>query len=46
MNSTIDKIRRNKLTAVHSFTVFPQDLNYGDTLFGGKVMSEIFLVVK
>jgi acyl-CoA hydrolase len=31
----------NKLTAVHSFTVFPQDLNYADTLFGGKVMAEM-----
>jgi acyl-CoA hydrolase len=41
MNSTIDKIRRNKLTATHSFTVFPQDLNYGDTLFGGITMQHM-----
>lgn len=31
----------NKLTAVHSFTVFPQDMNYAGSLFGGKVMAEI-----
>ena len=37
----IDKTQKNKLTAVHSFTVFPQDLNYADTLFGGKVMAEM-----
>ena len=37
----IDGITKNKLTAVHSFTVFPQDLNYADTLFGGKVMAEM-----
>jgi acyl-CoA hydrolase len=36
-----DNIQKNKLTAVHSFTVFPQDLNYADTLFGGKVMAEM-----
>lgn len=37
----IDNTQKNKLTAVHSFTVFPQDLNYADTLFGGKVMAEM-----
>jgi hypothetical protein len=37
----IDNTHKNKLTAVHSFTVFPQDLNYADTLFGGKVMAEM-----
>jgi acyl-CoA hydrolase len=37
-----DLAQKNKLTAVHSFTVFPQDLNYADTLFGGKVMAEMF----
>ena len=37
----VDKTQKNKLTAVHSFTVFPQDLNYADTLFGGKVMGEM-----
>jgi acyl-CoA hydrolase len=36
-----DNTKKNKLIAVHSFTVFPQDLNYGDTLFGGKIMAEI-----
>lgn len=37
----VDNTQKNKLTAVHSFTVFPQDLNYSDTLFGGKVMAEM-----
>jgi acyl-CoA hydrolase len=37
----VDNTQKNKLTAVHSFTVFPQDLNYADTLFGGKVMAEM-----
>ena len=37
----IDKTKKSKLTAVHSFTVFPQDLNYANSLFGGKVMAEI-----
>ena len=36
-----DLTQKNKLTAVHSFTVFPQDLNYADTLFGGCVMSHM-----
>ena len=31
----------NKLIAVHSFTVFPQDMNYAGALFGGKVMAEM-----
>lgn len=33
--------KKDKLTAVHSFTVFPQDMNYGDSLFGGKVLAEM-----
>jgi len=37
----IDKTKKSKLTAVHSFTVFPQDLNYANSLFGGKVMAEM-----
>lgn len=37
----IDKSKKDKLTAVHSFTVFPQDLNYAGSLFGGKVMAEM-----
>lgn len=36
-----NKYEGNKLIATHSFTVFPQDLNYADTLFGGKVMAEM-----
>jgi acyl-CoA hydrolase len=33
--------KTNRLTATHSFTVFPQDLNYVDTLFGGCIMSHM-----
>ena len=33
----------SKLTATHSFTVFPQDMNYAGALFGGKVMAEMDL---
>lgn len=36
-----DSVKKNKLTAVHSFTVFPQDMNYAGSLFGGKVMAEM-----
>jgi acyl-CoA hydrolase len=35
------KFEGDKLSAIHSFTVFPQDLNYADTLFGGCVMSHM-----
>lgn len=34
---------KNKLISVHSFTVFPQDLNYNGTLFGGTVMANMDL---
>jgi acyl-CoA hydrolase len=37
----MEKFNGDRLKATHSFTVFPQDLNYGDTLFGGKVMAEM-----
>lgn len=37
----MEKFKGDKLSAIHSFTVFPQDLNYADTLFGGKVMAEM-----
>lgn len=37
------KYSGNKLTATHSFTVFPNDLNYAGSLFGGKVMAEMDL---
>lgn len=37
--------KKSKLMAVHSFTVFPQDMNYAGSLFGGKVMSEIIFVI-
>jgi len=31
---------KNK-SSIHSFTVFPDDLNYKGALFGGKILSEI-----
>ena len=31
----------SRLTATHSFTVFPEDLNYSQTLFGGCVMKNM-----
>ena len=37
----MEKFNGDKLSSTHSFTVFPQDLNYADTLFGGKVMAEM-----
>lgn len=37
----MEKFKGDKLSAIHSFTVFPQDLNYADTLFGGKIMAEM-----
>ena len=37
----MEKFNGDRVKATHSFTVFPQDLNYGDTLFGGKVMAEM-----
>lgn len=35
------KYEGDKLLAVHSFTVFPTDMNYSKSLFGGKVMAEM-----
>ena len=29
------------VAAIHSFTVFPEDLNYKGSLFGGKILAEI-----
>jgi acyl-CoA hydrolase len=37
----MEKFKGDKLTATHSFTVFPQDLNYADTLFGGITMQHM-----
>lgn len=31
------------VSAIHSFTVFPDDLNYKGSLFGGKILAEIDL---
>ncbi|MES2617367.1 MAG: hotdog domain-containing protein [Bacteroidota bacterium] len=33
----------SELSAIHSFIVFPEDLNYAGTLFGGKVLAEMDL---
>ena len=33
--------KKSKLIAVHSFTVFPQDMNYVNSLFGGVVMQHM-----
>ena len=41
MGMGIENYKGNKLTATHSFTVFPQDLNYEDTLFGGVIMQHM-----
>lgn len=30
-----------KLQALHTFAVFPEDLNYNGTLFGGKILAEM-----
>jgi acyl-CoA thioesterase YciA len=30
-------------SATHTFTVFPEDLNYAGTLFGGKILAEMDL---
>lgn len=36
-----DPVKKNRLIAVHSFTVFPHDMNYAGSLFGGKLMYEM-----
>ncbi len=39
-----DKQQRRELLvahATHSFTVFPEDLNYKGSLFGGKILAEM-----
>jgi len=41
---SLEKLREykgDKLKAVHSFTVFPSDLNYAGSLFGGKISLEM-----
>ena len=37
----LKKYEGERLLATHSFTVFPGDLNYNESLFGGKVMMEM-----
>ncbi|MCU0441526.1 MAG: acyl-CoA thioesterase [Bacteroidia bacterium] len=39
-NTTIAKSAVSQ-TTLHSFMVFPEDLNYAGTLFGGKVLAEM-----
>lgn len=39
----ISEYNGSKLIAIHSFTVFPNDLNYAGSLFGGIVMSHMDL---
>lgn len=34
-------LQQPKFTTTHSFTVFPDDLNYAGTLFGGKLLAEM-----
>jgi len=41
MKKELKKYDGDKLMAVHSFTVFPTDMNYSKSLFGGKIVSEI-----
>ena len=41
MDMELKNYNGNKMIAIHSFTVFPQDLNYADTLFGGNIMSHM-----
>ena len=41
MGMGIEKYEGNRMIATHSFTVFPQDLNYADTLFGGITMQHM-----
>jgi acyl-CoA hydrolase len=40
LNTTTPKSAAGQLT-LHSFMVFPEDLNYAGTLFGGKVLAEM-----
>jgi acyl-CoA hydrolase len=40
ITATEKRILKN-VSAVHSFTVFPDDLNYKGSLFGGKILAEI-----
>src|SRR5882724_10133575 len=42
-SNEIKEYKGNKLKAVHSFTVFPENLNYVGSLFGGKVAMEMDL---
>ena len=41
MGMGIEKHKGSKLIAEHSFFVFPQDLNYSGSLFGGTVMQQM-----
>lgn len=41
LTTQTQKRELKNVTAIHSFTVFPEDLNYKGSLFGGKILSEI-----
>ena len=43
MTITLDNETKflNQAVALHSFTVFPEDMNYAGALFGGKILAEI-----
>ena len=42
MQSEFDYLQTTEpKTTLHTFTVFPENLNYGGTLFGGKVLAEM-----
>jgi acyl-CoA hydrolase len=36
-----EKRELKNVSAIHSFTVFPDDLNYKGSLFGGKILAEM-----
>lgn len=39
METTLQEV--NNKESLHTFTVFPEDLNYTGTLFGGKILAEM-----
>ena len=41
VETEIEKRELLVTTATHSFTVFPEDMNYAGALFGGKILAEI-----
>jgi len=41
MNILSQQQKTRKPEDLHTFTVFPEDLNYAGTLFGGKILAEM-----